>query len=35
MPACPKQAISVLGYTNEQITSMIDALAKDAAKEAA
>ena len=29
VPACPKQAVSVLGYTNEQITSMIDAMAKE------
>jgi heterodisulfide reductase subunit A2 len=31
VPACPKQAVSVRGYTNEQITSMIDAMAKEAA----
>ncbi len=31
VPACPKAAISVQGYTNEQITSMIDALAKEVA----
>ena len=31
VPVCPKQAVSVQGYTNEQITAMIDALAKEAA----
>lgn len=31
VPACAKQAVSVEGYTNEQITSMIDAMAKEAA----
>ncbi len=31
VPACAKAAISVQGYTNEQITSMIDALAKEVA----
>ena len=31
VPVCPKQAVSVRGYTNEQITSMIDALAREAA----
>ncbi len=31
VPACPKQAISVRGYTNEQVTAMIDALAQEAA----
>ncbi len=31
VPVCPKQAIDVEGYTNEQIKSMIDALAKEVA----
>ena len=31
VPVCPKQAVSVQGYTNEQITAMIDALAQEAA----
>jgi heterodisulfide reductase subunit A2 len=31
VPACPREAISVEGYTNDQITSMIDALAREAA----
>ena len=29
VPICPKQAIDIAGYTNEQIESMIDALAKE------
>jgi heterodisulfide reductase subunit A len=31
VPICPKQAIDIEGYTNEQIKSMIDALAKEVA----
>ena len=31
VPACPNQAIAVQGFTHEQITAMIDALAKEAA----
>ena len=31
VPACPKQAISIQGYTNDQITAMIDALVQEAA----
>ena len=31
VPVCPKLAVSVQGYTNDQITSMIDALAQEAA----
>jgi heterodisulfide reductase subunit A2 len=31
VPVCPKLAVAVHGYTNEQIHSMIDALAKEAA----
>ena len=29
VPICPEQAIDIEGYTNEQIKSMIDALAKE------
>ena len=29
VPVCPRQAISVEGYTNKQINSMIDALARE------
>jgi heterodisulfide reductase subunit A len=31
VPICPEQAIDIEGYTNEQIKSMIDALAKEVA----
>jgi len=31
VPVCPYQAIDVEGYTNEQVNSMIDALAKEVA----
>ena len=31
VPVCPKQAIDVEGYTNKQIESMIEALAREAA----
>ncbi len=31
VPICPQQAIDIEGYTNEQIESMIDALAKEVA----
>ncbi len=31
VPVCPKQAIDVAGYTNKQIESMIEALAREAA----
>ena len=31
VPVCPQQAIDIEGYTNEQIKSMIDALAKEVA----
>jgi heterodisulfide reductase subunit A len=31
VPVCPSQAIDVEGYTNEQVESMIDALAKEVA----
>jgi heterodisulfide reductase subunit A len=29
IPICPHQALDIEGYSNEQITSMIDALAKE------
>ncbi|MGA7476170.1 MAG: FAD-dependent oxidoreductase [Thermoplasmata archaeon] len=29
VPVCPKQAVSVKGYTNDQVRSMIDALAQE------
>jgi heterodisulfide reductase subunit A len=31
VPVCPSQAIDVEGYTNEQVESMIDALAREVA----
>jgi heterodisulfide reductase subunit A len=31
VPVCPHQAIDIEGYTNEQIESMIDAMAKEVA----
>jgi heterodisulfide reductase subunit A len=31
VPVCPKQAVSVKGYTNDQVRSMIDALVQEVA----
>jgi hypothetical protein len=30
VPACPEGAIDLIGYSNHEITTMIDALAREA-----